>query len=75
MDIPSACQHKINNNLKSRLQLAAFDAWDYFGREKGKFGQYLGYISKIGISEAYSRLSDQRQQGIKEIKYFFKKIK
>lgn len=73
MEIPSTYK-KPNPNITDRLHLAAFDVWTFFGKEKGKYGMYLGYISRIGISEAYSRIAEQRQQGIKEVKFFFRKL-
>lgn len=59
--------------IHSRLQETTKIACDYF-REK-KFGMYIGYIKKIGCDEALVRIANQKEQGIRNPSFFFKKLK
>ena len=65
---------KIEKGIYTELQVATKEAIEYFNEPK-LFGRYLGFIKFIGIQEARKRLAEQKEQGIKQVKYFFRKQK
>lgn len=60
--------------IHSELHAMAKEASDYFNEPK-LFGRYIGWIKHIGIQEARKRLAEQKESGVRNPAFFFKKLK
>ena len=65
---------KKEKGIYTDLQMATKEATDYFNEPK-LFGRYLGFIKFIGIQEARKRLAEQKESGVHNPAFFFRKIK